>query len=138
MSKYVKPYPAFGFFEAMGGVNISYISYNTDTGNTVKPLLIGERPIIEAKFSQLLQWSNSYDYAEQTIAFSAVTHWRNSWYEIGDNVNNSNTFVKYALSSNQIPYSKMNGSHPGRDVPLPVNEPMGNICIGAVPRLIIR
>ena len=98
---------------------ISRIEYR-DSGTSFEVVYTGNPDDVKGRWDSINQAASSYPYAEQPGA--SISHWPNSRYDIGNDVNNSNTFVRYIVGGAGMSMQEMSGSHPGRDTPIPIPD----------------
>ncbi len=101
------------------GVAVSVISYDPKSTN-VMPILRGDEATVSATWAKALGAAKSYGFAEQKGFDGEFQNWPNSRYEIYtfDEVNNSNTFVRWLVDTIGLTMSEMTGPHPGRMQPV--------------------
>jgi hypothetical protein len=102
-------------------VGISVIHYSSSSTN-VLALYKGNQEDVKAKWDRAISLAKVYPYAEQNGFNGNFRNWPSSIYLIGNNVNNSNTFVRYLVKGMGLEMTEMTGSHPGRNSPSPVTD----------------
>lgn len=106
-------------------VTLAFIHYGADekTGSTQYIPLYIDRDWgkVEGKWQAILSFARNYPHAEQTGS-TKINRFPQSIYCLGDDVNNSNTFVRWLFDSVGIAYNEMSGCHPGRSRPRPVPD----------------
>lgn len=102
-------------------VKISVIHYD-DAGTKFAAIYKGTPQQVRQQWAKVLQQARGYKYAEQVGFNGAFQNWPNSKYEIGDNVNNSNTFIRDIVAKSGLKMQELAGSHPGRHSPEPVPD----------------
>eukprot|EP00163_Fabomonas_tropica_P027050 TRINITY_DN511_c0_g1_i1.p1 TRINITY_DN511_c0_g1~~TRINITY_DN511_c0_g1_i1.p1 ORF type:complete len:354 (+),score=50.95 TRINITY_DN511_c0_g1_i1:524-1585(+) len=109
-------------------VGVAEIVYNEERSTRVRPLTIGApRTNLRTRWAQIMRYAKTYPYAEQGPDLRRTLtpkKWPQSRYITGDDVNNSNTFVRAAVKSVYgYTLREFPGSHPGRWLPrrMPTN-----------------
>ena len=95
---------------------VSEIVY-TDSATKIMPIFTGNVATTTAKWNTILGLARTYNWGEQT-GFAAVptfTKWPGSMYK--SQQTNSNTFVRYLVTTSGLAMTEMNGSHPGNATP---------------------
>ncbi|WP_152622493.1 hypothetical protein [Archangium violaceum] len=113
--------PKVGYQWNIEKVNVSTIIYGSD-GNSIMPIYQGDQQQVEKKWQSAMNFARGYKYAEQNGFNGNFKNWPNSVYIIGDDTNNSNTFVRLLVASLGLPMKEMNGFHPGRVALEPIRE----------------
>jgi len=107
-------------------VNVSVINYNNDTATAFESVSVYDSSDESAAdWKLVLDDSKTYGYAEQP-GTTYAEHWPNSYYQLSDSGNNSNTFVREIVAEALgTAFVEMSGNHPGNWAPpQPVtNEP---------------
>ena len=101
-------------------VTLAFITYEERLGGTQYiPLFVdSDWGKVEAKWEEILGYARNYPYAEQLERGSLkISRFPQSVYCLGDDVNNSNTFIRWLFISAGIIFDEMTGCHPGRDRP---------------------
>ena len=102
------------------GVALSYIRYE-ERGTKYIPVFVNsDWSKVESKWNELVHQAQNYPYAEQRG--KAISKFPQSVYCIGDDVNNSNTFIRWLFTSVSIRYREMRKLHPGRISPRPITN----------------
>ncbi len=101
--------------------SISVIKYS-DSSTNLAAIYTGDVQSVKAKWNSILYKAKTYDYAEQPSFNGSFMKWPNSKYQMpGDKpFNNSNTFIRYLVSSSGLLMIELGGSHPGANSPLKV------------------
>ena len=93
------------------------IMYADTTASALMPIYTGNAADVQAKWASIIGVANTYSWAEQS-GFSignVFTQWPRSMYKSLQT--NSNTFVRYLVSTSGLTMTEMDGSHPGSDTP---------------------
>jgi len=64
-------------------------------------------------------------YAEQPGFRGVFKNWPNSKYIVGDDVNNSNTYIRDIVTKSGMTMKELDGGHPGRLSPIPIPDDYG-------------
>ncbi|HEY0138302.1 MAG TPA: hypothetical protein VGB85_29660 [Nannocystis sp.] len=96
-------------------VALSVIHYQPSPTEFV-PLYQGSIPDVSKKWRSVSGEAANYAYAEQA-GVTRPQNWPNSIYLLGDDVNNSNTFIRHLVAKGGMTMKEMDGLHPGRMKP---------------------
>ena len=105
-------------------VAVSHINYDytKESGTRYIPVFVNsDWNTVQAKWDDLILHARSYPYAEQS---EIPNKFPQSVYciSIYDDVNNSNTFIRWLFGRVSIGYTEMTKSHPGRTVPVNIPD----------------
>lgn len=100
------------------GVGISVVHYSCRATELV-PIYQADFADVDGRWQAMMKEARSYAYAEQS-GFVKPEKWPDSIYLVGNNVNNSNTFVRHLVAVGGLTMEEMDMPHPGYMTPQPV------------------
>jgi len=102
-------------------VNVAIsVIHRPPMSTNVMPIFQGDKATVSQRWSSIAHAVTHYEYAEQSGFNGTFCMWPNSVYYVGDDVNNSNTFVRVMADAAELTMREMKGFHPGRMVPEPI------------------
>ncbi len=99
--------------------------YYRDSGTKFAAIYKGTPQQVKQQWAKVIQQANGYKYAEQPGFNGAFKNWPNSKYDVGDDVNNSNTYIRDIVTKSGMTMKELGGSHPGRNSPQPIPDDYG-------------
>ena len=111
----------YGWQWGLEKVKVSVIQYS-DSGTKFAAIFKGTPVQVKQQWAKVIQQANSYGYAEQPGFNGVFKNWPNSRYDIGDDVNNSNTYIRDIVTKSGMTMKELGGSHPGRNSPSPIPD----------------
>jgi RHS repeat-associated protein len=99
--------------------------YYSDSGTKFAAIYKGTPQQVKQQWAKVIQQAKGYKYAEQPGFNGAFKNWPNSRYDVGDDVNNSNTYIRDIVKNSGMTMKELGGSHPGRNSPQPIPDDYG-------------
>lgn len=101
---------------------IAEIVYTGISATELMPIYAGTKEDVETRWGEIMTLAQDYPWAEQSgfATNSTFTQWPRSMYDpLGTN---SNTFIRYLVTSAGLKMTEMDGSHPGNLAPVQNTE----------------